>query len=107
MSVLVEFSIFPLDKGESVSQYVARVLSIIKDSGLSYVLTPMGTVVEAESVEEIFSLLERCFKELQRDCNRIILNFKMDYRKGKSNRMSQKVKSVEEKLSEPIKTLKA
>jgi uncharacterized protein YqgV (UPF0045/DUF77 family) len=36
MSVIVEFSIFPMDKGESLSKEVARVLQIIKDSGLPY-----------------------------------------------------------------------
>ena len=35
MSVIVEFSIFPIDKGESLSPYVARALKIIQDSGLS------------------------------------------------------------------------
>jgi len=30
MSTLINFSIFPLDKGESVSVYVARVLEIVR-----------------------------------------------------------------------------
>ena len=36
MSVIVEFSIFPLDKGESLSPYVARALNKIQESGLPY-----------------------------------------------------------------------
>ena len=47
MSALVEFSMTPLDKGESVGEYVARSLKIIDDSGLPYRLNAMGTVVEA------------------------------------------------------------
>ena len=38
----------PLDKGESLSQYVARSLDIIDKSGLPYQLTPMGTIIEGE-----------------------------------------------------------
>ena len=34
--VLLEFSISPLDKGQSVSAYVARSLEIIEQSGLDY-----------------------------------------------------------------------
>jgi len=34
--VLLEFSIFPLAKGESVGPYVARCLDIIDRSGLDY-----------------------------------------------------------------------
>ncbi len=34
MSVIINFSIFPLDKGESLSNYVARAIKIIDESGL-------------------------------------------------------------------------
>ena len=46
--VLMEFSITPMDKGESVSQYVARCVDIIDRSGLEYELHSMGTIVEGE-----------------------------------------------------------
>jgi len=38
--VLLEFSMSPLDKGVSLSPYVARSLDIIDKSGLPYQLTP-------------------------------------------------------------------
>ena len=44
MSTIVEFSIFPMDKGESLSPYVARALKLIQDSGLPYELNPMAPV---------------------------------------------------------------
>ncbi len=43
---LMEFSMIPLDKGASFSEYVARILKIVDESGLDYQLNPMGTVVE-------------------------------------------------------------
>ena len=46
--ILLEFSMMPLDKGESVSKYVARSLEIIDKSGLDYRVNSMGTVVEGE-----------------------------------------------------------
>jgi len=46
MSVLIEFSIFPTDKGESKSKYVARVIKMIKESGVTYQFTPMSTIIE-------------------------------------------------------------
>ena len=72
MSVIVEFSIFPLDKGESLSRYVARAIKIIKDGGLPYELNPMGTCVEGQW-KEVMALVDRCFQELQKDCGRINL----------------------------------
>jgi len=46
MSVLLEFSMFPTDKGESVSTHVSKVIKMIHDSGVTYQLTPMGTIIE-------------------------------------------------------------
>ena len=97
MSVIIEMSIFPTDKGISVSSYVARALGIIKDSGLSYELNPMGTCIEGEW-EEVMDVVNRCFKDLQTDCDRIYMTLKVDYRKGPIGRMVKKVTSVETKI---------
>ena len=97
MSVIVEFSIFPMDKGESLSPYVARAFNLIQESGLPYELNPMGTCVEG-GWNEVMSLVDRCFQELQKDCNRINLALKADYRKGPAGRLKGKIESVKEKL---------
>ena len=97
MSVIVEFSIFPMDKGESLSPYVARALKTIQDSGLPYELNPMGTCVEGEW-GEVMALVDRCFQVLEKDCSRINLSLKADYRKGPAGRMKSKVESVKGKL---------
>ena len=97
MSVIIEFSIFPMDKGESLSPYVARALKMIQNSGLPYEMNPMGTCVEGEW-GEVMALVDRCFQELEKDCSRINLSLKADYRKGLSGRMKSKVASVKEKL---------
>ena len=97
MSVIVNFAIFPTDKGESVSPQVARALSIVKNSGLDHELNPMGTCVEGEW-DKVMNVVNRCFKELEKDCSRIYLVMTADYRKGPAGRMRSKIKSVEEKL---------
>ena len=98
MSVLIEFAIFPTDKGESKSKYVARVINLIKDSGVKFELTPMGTIIECESVSEGLRVVDEAYKELQKDCNRIYSIIKIDYRKNQTNRMEKKIKSVQAKL---------
>ena len=97
MSVLINFSIFPLDKGESVSQYVARAVKIIKDSGLPYKLGSMGTSIEGEW-GEVMEVVTRCFEELKRDCNRVYMGITGDYRKTGEDRITAKVESVQGKL---------
>jgi len=98
----VSISIFPLDKGESVSGYVARAVKVIKDSGLPYKVSPMETVFEAETLDEALNLIKKCFDALQVDSNRIICNVKIDFRKGRKLGLISKLKSLEEKLSEPL-----
>ena len=100
--VLLEFSMSPLGEGESVSNYVARSLQIIDESGLPYELHAMGTIIEGE-VEEVLDVMRRCLDAMAADCERITCTAKLDYRKGYTGRLDSKVKSVEEKLGRPLK----
>lgn len=100
---LMEFSMIPLDKGPSFSDYVARILTLVDQSGLNYRLNPMGTVVEGEW-DDLQALLTRCFRALEKDSNRISLQVKFDYRKGPESRMESKIKSVQAKACRCLKT---
>jgi uncharacterized protein (TIGR00106 family) len=97
MSVILDFSMYPLDKGESLSPFVARSIKIIRESGLPYEFRSMGTSIEGEW-EEVLGVVQRCFEAMRADCSRVVLSLKADYRKGPSGRMKRKVQSVEEKL---------
>lgn len=96
MSVIIDFSIFPIGKGESVSTYVTRAVRIIENSGLACKLGPMGTAVEGEW-EEVMAVVTDCLNDLKKDCNRIYMNLKIDYRKDGTNRIEDKVKAVTRK----------
>ncbi len=100
--VLLEFSMTPLDKGESVSDYVSRSLKIIDESGVDYRLNPMGTVLEGEW-DEVMQVVKTCFDTMQADCGRITCSIKIDYRKGKSGRLESKMASIENKLGKTMK----
>lgn len=100
--VLLEFSMSPLSKGESVSKYVSRSLDIIDKSGVPYRLNPMGTVLEGEW-DEVFDVVRKCYERMKKDCNRISCSIKVDYRKGHSGRLVSKVASVERTLKRPIR----
>jgi uncharacterized protein (TIGR00106 family) len=101
--VLLEFSMSPLGKGESVGKYVARSLDIIDKSGVDYRLNPMGTVLEGEW-DKVFAVVRRCFDRMRKDCNRISCTIKIDYRRGHEGRLSTKVASVEKHLKRKVKT---
>ena len=97
MSVLAEFSMSPLDKGESVSKYVSRSLEIIADSGLPYRLGPMGTCLEGDW-EAVMGVIQRCHERMSQDCRRITCTIKLDIRAGHDGRLEGKVQKVESLL---------
>lgn len=98
MSVLTELSIFPIDKGISVSKYVSKAVDIIKNSGIPYKLTSMGTIIETKSTKEAFSIIEKTFEEMEKHSDRIYATIKIDLNKNKSNAMDEKIKSIESKI---------
>jgi len=100
--VLLEFSIFPLGKGDSVSPYVARSLDIIDRSGLDYRCHAMGTTIEG-SFDEVVQVVKQCFEAMAADCDRIECSIKLDYRKDRRGRLDQKVASAEQKLGRPVR----
>jgi uncharacterized protein (TIGR00106 family) len=101
MSVLLEFSMFPTDKGESVGAYVSQVIKMIRDSGVDYQLTPMGTIIETATAPEALRIIEKAYSVLEaQDCNRVYSSLKFDIRKGRDNRLASKIKSVRERIGE-------
>lgn len=98
MSVLVEFAMFPTDQGESVSAHVSQIIETIRNTGVDHQLTPMGTVFETETMPEALDIVQQSYDVLDKSCDRVYATVKFDVRKGKSNRMKQKVKSIERKI---------
>jgi len=99
VSVLLEFSMFPTSgdcrDGASVSQYVSRIVDAIDRSGAAYQLTPMGTIVETETVREALEIVALAYEQLEGDCERVYSSLKFDIRKGKVGRLKTKIASVE------------
>ena len=97
--VLLEMSIVPLGKGESVSSDVARCVELVERSGLSYELHAMGTIVEGE-LAEVLDLMRRCIEEVAKSANRVTCTAKIDYRQGVVGGIHSKVASVRQKLGQ-------
>lgn len=104
MSVLLEMSMFPTDHGESKSEYVAQVISVIRESGFPYQMTPMATIIETNKMSEALDVAKRCYDVLDTlGCNRVYATLKFDIRKGHDNRLKGKVASVEKHIGEVSK----
>ncbi len=102
MSMLLEFSMFPIGQGESVGDYVARSLDIIDKSGVPYRLNPMGTVLEGEW-DEVMAVVKQCFDRMTADCGRVECAIKIDWRRDKADQLTSKVAGVERRLGRALK----
>jgi uncharacterized protein (TIGR00106 family) len=99
--VLLEMSITPLGKGESVSAYVAECVDIVDRSGLDYELHSMGTIVEGE-LDQVLDLMRRCIEQTATHSDRVTCAAKLDFRRAHEGRLKSKVTSVEQKLNRSL-----
>ena len=99
---LLEFSLYPLGKGESVGDFVARCLKIIEESGLNYQCHAMGTTLEGE-LNEVIGVMHRCLADLTTDCDRVECVMKLDYRKGYTDELKARIPRIEKRLEHSVK----
>ena len=100
--MLVEFSIIPIGAGSSLGAQLAEVLRIVDASGLPYKINPMGTVIEGEW-DETMKLIKKCHRAVMKTGERTVTTISIDDRKGKPNRIEEKVKSIERRIGKSLK----
>ncbi|BCA79710.1 MTH1187 family thiamine-binding protein [Desulfuromonas sp. AOP6] len=97
---VVEVSITPLGTATpSVSAFVAGCLEVIRSSGLTYQLTPMGTVIEGD-LDDILAVVRQMHESpFESGAVRVSTLIKIDDRRDlPRHTMAGKIRSVEEKL---------
>ena len=100
--MLVQVSLFPLDKGASVSKYVAEAVDVIDKSGLDYRLTAMGTLIEGDW-DPIMKVLKKMREKMIKRSERVYMTIAIDDRKDRRRRLEAKVKAVEDVLGKTLR----
>ena len=95
--IIAELTLTPLGVGTSVSKYVKKAIEVIKNSGLKYKPTPMSTVIEVKTLEEIFNVVKEAEEAmLKSGAKRVIIDIKIDHRIDKDATMNSKLKAIGE-----------
>ncbi len=97
--MLAEFSVAPAGLKSGMSEYVAGILKLIRESGLDHELHAMGTIVEGEP-EAVFKLIKTCHMKMREQVDRVVTTIRIDDRVGAKNRIKGKVTSVERRLGQ-------
>ena len=103
LKVIVQFTTSPLGEGVSVFRFVAEALKEVERSGLRYQLTPMATVLEADTVEEALEVILKAHEAVFRaGAKRVVTDIKIDDRRDEPRRMEDKVEKVKRQLDEKM-----
>jgi len=96
---IMEINIVPLGTGTpSVSRYIAQAVKVLKERGVSYELTSMGTIVEGE-LDDLFELAKKMhLATFTQGIKRVVTTIKIDDRRDKLSDMKEKVQRVKEEL---------
>ena len=95
--LVAEFSIHPIGMGTSVGRYIkAAVRAMSGIPGLTVDVTPMSSVLEAESIGTILEAVEVSHRALRSmGAKRISSSLRIDERRDKRRMMSDKIRGLE------------
>ena len=84
---------------ESMAPSVAEAVNALDDFDVEYETTAMGTIIEAEDADELFSAAAAAHRAV--DTDRVSTFLKIDDKRTWSGHASDKVASVEAQLGRP------
>ena len=98
--ITAELQIIPLGTGDtSMSKHISEAVKAIEGTGIKYQLTPMGTVLEASSIDEIVGAVKSAHEALvKKGIKRIVTHITIDDRRDRPKGMAEKMEAVRSKL---------
>ena len=94
--IIAEITTYPVGEGTSLSKFVKEAAKEIDTyEGIRVIHHPMGTVIEADSLDVIFDVTKRAHEAiLKTGAMRIVTQLRIDDRRDKSRIMEDKVVAI-------------
>ncbi len=98
--ITAELTIIPIGtSGTSLSKYVAAAVSALDSDGIKYELTGMGTLLESDDLEKIFTAIKTAHEAVfNTGAERVATSIKIDERRDEDKTIKDKVSSVTQRL---------
>ena len=94
--IVAQVSIAPLGSGKSVSKYVKIAVDTLDSGTLRCETNAMATVIEAESLEDLFALIRQAHTAvLDAGAQRVITEIKIDDRIDKKANIKSKLQAID------------
>ena len=95
-TIIAQLSITPIGEGTSVSRYVNITLNAIREEGVHFIVGPMATTLEVESLDELFRVVKKAHDAvINAGAKRVVIDLKIDNRLNKTASMESKLKAIE------------
>lgn len=91
MTVIARFEVIPVRNG-SLSDEIAQAIDALDEFDVSYELTATDTVIEADSVDEVFEAVRAAHNAVESD--RIITSLEVDDYQSRKHGADDRVESV-------------
>lgn len=93
--IVAEISVLPVGEGTSVGKFVRKAVKAIKESGVKYVVSPMGTCIEARTLEEVLEVVAKAHRAvISSGAKRVVTTIKIDERLDSEHTMEKKLASA-------------
>jgi uncharacterized protein (TIGR00106 family) len=100
MTVIALLSVAPVTEGSMASE-VAKAVDALDEFDVSYETNPMGTVIEADSADELFAAAQAAHEAV--DGDRVSTVLKIDDKRTRDQHAREKVDAVESELGREAK----
>jgi len=101
MTVIGFLSTAPVTE-ESMSTEVAKAVDALEAYDVTYETTPMGTTIEADSIDDLFRAAQAAHEAV--DGDRVSTFLKIDDKRSSDGTAAEKVTAVESKLGRPARS---
>ncbi len=94
--IIAELSTFPVGEGTSLSKFVKKAVKIIDDyKGVRIIHHPMGTVIEADNIDQILEITKLAHESIfEAGAQRVLTQLKIDDRRDKDRVMEDKLDAI-------------
>ncbi|WP_049927290.1 MTH1187 family thiamine-binding protein [Halopiger goleimassiliensis] len=98
MTVIALLSVAPVIE-DSMAGEIAKAVDALEAYDVEYETNPMGTVIEAEEIDELFAAAQAAHEAV--DADRVSTVLKIDDKRTRDESASAKVDAVESELGRP------
>ena len=97
MTAIARLEITPI-REQHMSEEIARAVTELEDFDVEYEITPVGTVIEAEDVGEIYDAAKAAHEAV--DVERVITDLEVDDHRPRDQHAESRVEAVEREMDQ-------